>query len=70
MAERPEGYRWCSFAAAVRGDRKARVGYAFMYGAGEWRVIRECHEQSMREAMGLVLKARRFQRRMTGAADE
>jgi hypothetical protein len=24
----------------------------------EWRVIRECHEQSMQEAMGEVLKAR------------
>ena len=58
MAERPEGYRWCSFAAAVRGDRKARAGYAFMYGGGGWRVIRECHEQSMQEAMGEVLKAR------------
>ncbi|MBQ2624055.1 MAG: transposase [Kiritimatiellae bacterium] len=58
IAERPEGYRWCSFAAAVRGDRKARAGYAFMYGGGEWRVIRECHEQSMQEAMGEVLKAR------------
>ena len=58
IAERPEGYRWCSFAAAVRGDRKARGGYAFMYGGGEWRVIRECHEQSMQEAMGEVLKAR------------
>ena len=58
IAERPEDYRWCSFAAAVRGDRKTRAGYAFMYGGGEWRVIRECHEQSMQEAMGEVLKAR------------
>ena len=58
MAERPEGYRWCSFAAAVRGDRKARAGYAFMYGGGGWRVVREWHEQSMQEAMGEVLKAR------------
>ncbi len=58
MVERPEGYRWCSFAAAVRGDRKARAGYAFMYGGGGWRVIRECHDQSMQGAMGEVLKAR------------
>ena len=57
MAERLEGYRWCSFAASVRGDSKARAG-SFMYGGGEWRVIRECHEQSMQEAMGEVLKAR------------
>ena len=58
IAERPEDRRWCSFAAAVRGDRKARTGYAFMYGGGEWRMIRECHEQSMQEAIGEVLKAR------------
>ena len=58
IAERPEGYRWCSFAAAAQGDRKTRAGYAFMYGGGEWRVIRECHEQSMQEAMGEVLKTR------------
>ena len=29
-----------------------------MYGGGGWRVVRECHEKSMREAMGEVLKAR------------
>ena len=32
IAERPEDYRWCSFAAAVCGDMKARAGYAFMNG--------------------------------------
>lgn len=58
IAERPEDYRWCSFAAADGGDRKARAGYAFMYGGGGWRVLRECHEKSMREAMSEVLKAR------------
>ena len=58
IAERPEDYRWCSFAAAAQGNRKARAGYAFMYGGGEWRVIRECHEKSMLEAMGEVLKTR------------
>lgn len=62
IAERPEDYRWCSFAAAVRGDRKVWAGYAFMYGGGEWRVIRECHEQSMQEAMGEVLKAREVEK--------
>ena len=65
IAERPEDYRWCSFAAAAQGDRKARAGYAFMYGGGEWRVIRECHEQSMQEAMGEVLKAREAQKRVS-----
>ena len=29
-----------------------------MYGVGEWRVIRECHEKSMREAMSEVLEIR------------
>ena len=58
MAEHPEDYRWCSFAAAVHGDGKARAGYGFMYGGGEWRILRECHEKSMREAMSDVLKTR------------
>ena len=58
IAERPEDYRWCSFAAAAGGDRKARAGYAFMYGGGGWQVVRGCHEKSMREAMSEVLKAR------------
>ena len=58
ISERPEDYRWCSFAAAADGDGKARAGYAFMYGGGEWRVLRECHEKSMQEAMGEVLEAR------------
>ena len=57
-AEHTEDYRWCSFAAAVHGDGKARAGYGFMYGGGEWRILRECHEKSMREAMGDVLKTR------------
>ena len=57
-AEHPEDYRWCSFAAAVHGDGKARAGYGFMYGDGEWRILRECHEKSMREAMSEVLKTR------------
>ncbi|MGN0854715.1 MAG: transposase [Kiritimatiellia bacterium] len=59
VVERPEDYEWCSFAAAVRGDEKARRGYAFMYrDADDWNVIRECHEKSMREAMGEILAAR------------
>ncbi|MBQ0032801.1 MAG: transposase [bacterium] len=53
-----EDYEWCSFAAAVRGDKKARRGYAFMYGNGDWETIRACHEKSMREAMGEVLSER------------
>ena len=34
------------------------LAYAFMYGGGGWRAVRECHEKSMREAMGEVQKAR------------
>ena len=33
-------------------DEKARRGYAFMHGNGDWETIRACHEKSMREAMG------------------
>ena len=59
VVERSEDYEWCSFAAVVKGDEKARRGYAFMYGnADDWSVIRECHEKSMREAMGEILAAR------------
>ena len=39
-------------------NEKARRGYAFMYGNGGWDVIRDCHEKSMREAMGEVLAER------------
>ena len=52
IVKRPEDYEWCSFAAAVKGDEKARRGYAFIYGNGDWETIRACHEKSMREAMG------------------
>ena len=53
IAQRPEDYEWCSFAAAVKGDEKVRRGYAFMYGnADDWDVIRDCHKKSMREAKG------------------
>ena len=37
----------------MKGDEKARRGYAFMYGnADDWDVIRDCHKKSMREAKG------------------
>ena len=58
IVEKAEDYEWCSFAAAVRGDKKARRGYAFMYGNGDWETIRASHEKSMREAMGEVLAER------------
>ena len=51
IVSHPEDYEWCSFAAAVKGDEKARRGYAFMYGnAVDWETLRECHEKSMHEA--------------------
>ena len=58
IVKKAEDYEWCSFAAAVKGDEKARRVYAFMYGNGDWETIRACHEKSMREAMGEVLAAR------------
>ena len=37
----------------VKGAKKARRGYAFMYGnADAWDVIRDCHEKSIRTANG------------------
>ena len=49
--------------AGVKGDEKARRGYAFMYGnADDWDVIRDCHEKSMREAMSEILAAREAER--------
>ena len=63
IAQRPEDYEWCSFAAAGKGDEKARRGYAFMYGnADDWDVIRDCHEKSMREAMSEILASREAER--------
>ena len=41
IARRPEDYEWCSFAAAVKGDEKARRGYAFMYGRQRGRLGRD-----------------------------
>ena len=42
IVKQAENYEWCSFAAAVGGDKKARRGYAFIYGnADDWDVIRD-----------------------------
>ena len=63
IVKHPEDYEWCSFAAAVKGDEKARRGYAFIYGnADDWDVIRDCHKKSMREAMSEILAAREAER--------
>ena len=54
LAKFPDGYRWCSFAAACAGDERAREGYRFIYTFGpvEWEQVREMHEVSI----GLALK--------------
>ena len=67
IVERAEDYEWCSFAAAVRGDTKARRGYAFMYGNGDWDAICASHEKSMREAMREVLRAREAEKEKRAA---
>ena len=55
IANWPDSYKWCSFAAACRGDEKARRGYAFMYGpAGGWSVLREKHESTIREILAEI----------------
>ena len=47
----------------MKGDEKARRGYAFIYGnADDWDVIRDSHEKSMREAMSEILAAREAER--------
>ena len=52
MVSWPDSYEWCSFAAACRGEARARRGYEFMYGeADDWEVIREKHEISIRTAL-------------------
>ena len=54
-AGRPDGYPWCSFAAACRGDEKARAGYALMYGTENgWPAIRARHEMSIRAALATI----------------
>lgn len=59
IVNRPEDYRWCSFAAACAGDEKAQRGYAFMYGASDgWEVIREKHEASIRDALDEIASQR------------
>ncbi|MBR1586921.1 MAG: hypothetical protein IJ658_01220 [Kiritimatiellae bacterium] len=63
---RPDGYRWCSFAAACHGDEKARRGYAFIYGDSDgWDSVREKHEVSIREALADLAA-----KRLKGAGDK
>ena len=36
LCENPEDYRWCSYAAAVGGEREARRGLAKAFGRQKW----------------------------------
>jgi len=54
MADWPDGYRWCGFAAACAGDVRCQKGYSFIYTFApvEWNRAKELHEMSI----GLALK--------------
>ena len=36
LCENPEDYRWCSYAAAVAGEKEARRGLAHAFGRVKW----------------------------------
>jgi len=36
QCENPEDYRWCSYAAAVAGEKEARRGLAHAFGRVKW----------------------------------
>lgn len=58
LCRRPDEYEWCSFAAACKGDEKARRGYEFMYGmGGDWEAVRTAHEVSIRAALDEIAAA-------------
>jgi len=54
LAEWPDGYKWCSFAAACAGDVRCQEGYRFIYTFApvEWPRAKELHEISI----GLAIK--------------
>ena len=53
MADWPDGYEWCSYAAACRGDETARSGYDFVYGGKgrPWSELKELHDISIRQML-------------------
>ena len=52
MCETPDGYRWCSFAAAVAGNESARAGYRFVYDTeADWSVVENMHREQLRIRM-------------------
>jgi len=56
LADWPDRYRWCSFAAACAGDPRAVAGYDFIFGAcgRGWDVLRPLEEMSIREALAEI----------------
>ena len=48
-----DGYEWCSYAAACRGDETARSGYDFVYGGKgrPWPELKELHDISIRQML-------------------
>ena len=49
----PDGYEWCSYAAACRGDETARPGYDFVYGGKgrPWPELKGLHDISIRQML-------------------
>ena len=60
LAVWPDGYRWCSFAAACAGDPRAVAGYDFIFcamGRG-WEELRPLEETSVRTALAEIERRR------------
>ena len=53
IADWPDEYEWCSYAAACRGDESARSGYDFVYGGHgrPWPELKGLHEFSIRQML-------------------
>ena len=53
VAEWPDKYEWCSYAAACGGDETARSGYDFVYGGHgrSWPELKELHDISIRQML-------------------
>lgn len=56
IVEWPDGYRWCSFAAACAGDLRAVAGYDFIFSARGrgWNELRPLEEMAIREALAEI----------------
>ena len=53
VADWPDRYEWCSYAAACGGDEMARSGYDFVYGGKgrPWPELKELHDISIRHML-------------------